>query len=93
MRVLKIIRRSLIVIYLIISLAWNIATTAFEWAYNATFALVSSAVSLVLDGNELKSSLKYQLDSKTKKLDQLAKNISAAESAIIAKDRKLATMN
>ena len=93
MRVLKVFRRSLLVIFLVISLAWNIATTAFEWAYNATFALVSSAVSLVLDGNELKSSLKYQLDSKTKKLDQLAKNISAAESAIIAKDRKLATMN
>ena len=63
MRVLKFLRRSLILLFLIASLAWNVATTAFEWAYNATFALVSSAVSLVLDSNDLKSSLKYQLDT------------------------------
>jgi uncharacterized protein (DUF3084 family) len=93
MRVLKILRRSLLVIFLVISLAWNVATTAFEWAYNATFSLVSSAVSLVLDGNELKSSVKHQLDSKTKDLDRLAKRISAADADIIAKERKIANMS
>ncbi|MDC1059661.1 hypothetical protein OAQ28_08625 [Planktomarina temperata] len=93
MRVLKILRRSLLVIFLIVSLAWNVATTAFEWAYNATFSLVSSAVSLVLDGNELKSSVKHQLDSKTKDLDRLAKRISAADADIIAKERKIANMS
>ena len=93
MRVLKIIRRSLLVIFLIISLAWNVATTAFEWAYNATFALVSSAVSLVLDGNELKSSLKYQLDAKTKELDRLVKKISVADADIVSKQRKISDMS
>ena len=93
MRVLKIIRRSLLVIFLIISLAWNVATTAFEWAYNATFALVSSAVSLVLDGNDLKSSLKYQLDAKTKELDRLVKKISVADADIISKERKISDMS
>jgi len=93
MRVLKVFRRSLLIIFLVISLAWNVATTAFEWAYNATFALVSSAVSLVLDGNDLKSSLKYQLDAKTKELDRLVKKISVADADIISKERKISDMS
>ena len=62
-------------------------------AYNATFALVSSAVSLVLDGNELESSLKYQLDAKTKELDRLVKKISVADADIVSKQRKISDMS
>ena len=68
---LRILRRSILAGFLIISLSINAAVIVSEFAYNVLYGLVSNALSIVYEGSELTSSIGWKKQQFSKQLKVL----------------------
>lgn len=99
---LRILRRSILVGFLIISLSINAAVVVSEFAYNVLYGLVSNALSIVYEGAELKSSIGWRKQQFSKQLKVLNEqlvdtkgkfSILQSEMAQLIKEKKILSEN